>query len=154
MSQENKALVRRLYYEAINKGDLSVLDEIYDLDAELHIVGVPEDPFGPSPIHQMVTMMREAFPGVTAYVEDMVAEGDRVVVRATFRRHHDGRLLGVSPQARLATWTRIDIYRVFRGRIVEQWSDRDEISLLSQLGVVPPPPPVRRPTATGSEPRP
>ena len=149
MSDENKAVVRRLYHEAINTGNLAAIDEIYDPDAELHLIGVPEDPFGPASIHQLVAMIRGAFPGVTASIDDMITEGDRVAVRATFHRPHDGRLLGVSPQARLAIWMRIDIYRVFRGRIVEQWSDRDDLSLLQQFGVIPPPAQGERLTASG-----
>lgn len=139
MSEENKAIVRRLYQEAINAGDLAVLDEIYDPEAELHLVGVPEDPFGPGPIRQLVSVLRAAFPGIRASIEDVICEGEKVVVRATFRLPHGGRLLGVSPQVPLAVWSRIDVYRLFRGRIVEQWCDRDELSLLRQLGVYVPP---------------
>ena len=139
MTEENKAAVRSLYEEALNRGDLAVLDDIYAPDVELHIPGVPEDPFGPAPVRQLLAMIRAAFPGVQAAIEDLVAEGDKVVARVTLHRPHDGHILGLAPQSPLAAWPRIDIFRLFRGRIVEQWADRDDAGLLQQLGVVPPP---------------
>jgi len=138
LSDENKALVRRLYAESLNRGDLTVIDQVYAPDVELHFPGVPEDPYGPVPVHQLFRMMRDAFPGVQASIEDLVAEGDKVVARVAFHRPHDGQLIGISPQARPSSWTRIDIFRIHRGRIVEQWADRDDLGALQQLGIVPP----------------
>lgn len=135
MSEANKAVVRRLYAEALNQGNLAVIDELYAPDVELHIPGVPEDPFGPGPIHQLVGMIRAAFPGLRVTVDDLIAAGDKVVARVTLSLPHDGRLLGVGPQSRLAGWTRIDVFRLFRGQIIEQWADRDDMGLLQQLGV-------------------
>ena len=135
MSEENKATVRRLYQEALNRGDLAVIDQIYAPDVELHFPGVPEDPFGPAPVHQLVATIHAAFPGVRVTIEDMVAEGDKVVARVTFHRPHQGQMVGVAPQSRQAIWTRIDAFRLFRGRIVEQWGDRDDFGLLQQFGV-------------------
>ena len=139
MADENKATVRRLYEEAVNQGNLAVIDEIYSPDVELHLQGAPEDPFGPAQVRRLIEMMRSGFPGLTATVEDMIAEHDKLVVRVTFQRPHDGRFIGVSPRSPRAAWTRIEIFRLFRGRIIEQWSDRDDFALLQQLGVALPP---------------
>jgi predicted ester cyclase len=138
VSDENKAAVRRLYQEALNQGDLTVIDQSYAPDVELHFPGVPEDPYGPVAVHQLFRMMRDGFPGLQAVIEDLVAEGDKVVARVSFHRPHEGQLDGISPQARPWSWTRIDIFRLFRGRIVEQWADRDDVGMLQQFGVVPP----------------
>src|SRR5262245_44719958 len=120
MSEANKATVRRLYLEALSQGDLAVIDEIYAPDAELHLPGTPQDPFGPAPIRQLFAMMHMTYPGIRATIEDLVAEGDKVVARVTLNRAHDGQMLGVAPQAREISWTRIDIFRLFHGRIIEQ----------------------------------
>ncbi len=139
MSEKNKATIRRLYQEALNRGDPAVIEEVYAPDVELHLPGVPEDPFGPAPVHQLFSMVWAAFPGSSATIEDLVAEGDKVVARITLHRPHDGRILGLSPRSEQAAWTRIEVFRLFQGRIVEQWGDRDDVALLRQIGVSAPP---------------
>lgn len=152
MSNENKATIRRLYEEALNKANAAVIDEVYAPDVELHIPGVPEDPFGPAPVRQLFSMIHTAIPGVQATMEDLIAEGDKVVARVTLHRPHDGRILGISPRGEQAAWTRIEVFRLFRGRIVEQWGDRDDAGLLQQIGVPAPPlDPRGRVSASGAE---
>jgi predicted ester cyclase len=137
MSEANKAIIRRLYHEAIDMGNLAVVDETYAPDVELHVPGIPEDPYGPGPVKQLLATMRVAFPGLRVTIEDLIAEGDTVAARVTFRQPHDGTLDGVSPRLPQGAWVRLDIFRLFRGRIVEQWADRDDSWLLRQLGVRP-----------------
>ena len=136
MSEENKAIIRRLYNEVHTGGDLSVIDEIYAHDVELHIPGFPEDPYGPATIKRLISTIREVFPGVTVTVEDMLAEGDKVVANVMWRGPHIGRGQGTSPRDPLVAWPRLDVYRLFQGRIVEQWADRDDLSALHQLGIM------------------
>lgn len=136
MSETNKAIIRRLYHETIDAGNLAVVDEVYAADVELHLPGIPEDPYGPAPVKQLLATMRAACPGLRVTIEDLVAEGDRVAARVTLRQEHDGVLRGVSPRVPEAGWVRVEIFRLFKGRIVEQWADRDDSWLLRQLGVV------------------
>lgn len=136
MSEANKAIIRRLYHETSNLGNLAVVDEVYAPDVELHLPGIPEDPYGPSPVKQLLAMMHATFPGLRVTIEDLVAEGDKVAARVTFHQPHDGTLHGLSPRLPQAAWGRLDIFRLFKGRIVEQWADRDDSWLLRQLGVV------------------
>jgi predicted ester cyclase len=135
-TERNKATIRRLYNEAITGGDLSAIDDIYAYDVELHLPGFPEDPYGTGPIRQLFGTIVSAFPGTRVTIEDLVAEDDRIAARVTFHRPR------VAPPAdppsglrRFAAWTRIDVFRLFQGKIVEQWADRDDASLLEQLGV-------------------
>lgn len=140
MSDVNKAVIRRLYLEGFNAGNLGVLDEIYANDVELHIPGVPEDPFGAWSVVALFKGMRGAFPGLTAVIDDMICENDKVAARVAFHGPHQASpagLEGFSPQRPLAAWVRIDIFRIFRGKIVEQWSDRDDSALMQQLGILP-----------------
>jgi predicted ester cyclase len=138
MSEPNKAIIRRLYHEAINAGNLAVVDEVYAPDVELHLPGIPEDPYGPGPAKELLATMRAAFPGLRVTIEDLVAEGDTVAARVTYRQPHDGVLRGASGRVPMAAWVRLEIFRLFKGRIVEQWADRDDTWLLSQLGMRPP----------------
>ena len=138
-SDDNKTVIRRLYADGLNRGQLDVVDQLYAIDAEVHFPGTPEDPYGPGVVRQLFATLRNAFPSIRASVDDLVAEGDKVVARVVFTGHHEGNAAGRSPFLPLAVWTRIDVYRLFQGKIIEQWADRDELGLLGQLGVVPVP---------------
>ena len=138
MSDENKAIIRRYYREAWEKGDLGVIDGVFAPDVELHMAGVPEDPFGPAPVKQLAAMARTAFPGLRVTIEDLIAERDKIVATVTLQGPHDGTAQGASPREPAAVWRRIDVFRLHRGRIVEHWSDRDDHALLQRLGVAPP----------------
>ena len=138
MSEENKAFARRLYEEVYNKGDLALIDELYAPDVELHIAGILEDPFGPEPIKQLVAMTRMAFPSIRVTVDDLIAAEDRVAACISFTGAFQGVGMGTSPRANLSWWRRIDVYRIVNGRIVEQWGDRDDFTMLQRLGVAVP----------------
>ena len=130
MSEENKAFVRRLYAEVYNKGRIELIDELYAPDVELHIAGILEDPFGPEPIKQLVTMTRTAFPSIHVTVDDLIAAEDRVAACVSFTGGFQGVGMGTSPRANLSWWRRIDVYRIQLGRVVEQWGDRDDFTML------------------------
>ncbi len=137
MSEENKAIIRRLYDESINKGNMSVIDEVYAHDVELHLPGIPEDPYGPMQITKLFTTIKSAFPDLRVTVDHLVSEGNAVVAGVSFRGPHQGRVQGTSGKSPMAAWARIDIYRIIDGKIVEQWADRDELGILAHVGIVP-----------------
>ncbi len=129
--EEHKVLVRRFFDEIVNGGNLAVVDEIF----------APTFPGGLDPIKATASMWRTAFPDLQISIEDMIAEGDRVVARLTIRGTHQGelrsQLLGtLAPTGRQATWTGIDLFRIAGGRIAERWNERDLVGLLQQLGVI------------------
>ena len=133
---DNKAIIRRFYQEVINEGNPDRASEFYAPDVELHFPGLPEDPYGPEPVRDLVRTILTAFPDIQVTIEDLVAEKDKVVARVTFRGPHQGSGMGISGRSPLATWSRVDIFRLFEGKIVEQWADRDDAGLMAQLGVV------------------
>lgn len=135
MSEENKAIIRRLYNEVHSGGNLDVIDEVYADDVEVHIPGLPQDPYGPEAIKQMIATIRNTFPGVMVTIEEILADDDKVVAYVAWRGPHLGREQGASPYAPMVGWPRIDIYRLFNGKIVEQWADRDDVGALHQLGI-------------------
>lgn len=137
-AEANKAFVRRLYEEVYNNGDVALIDELYAPDVELHIAGILEDPFGPAPIKQLVSMTRMAFPSVHVTVDDLIAAEDRVAACVSFTGAFQGVAMGTSPRANLSWWRRIDVYRIVNGLIVEQWGDRDDFTMLQRLGVAVP----------------
>jgi predicted ester cyclase len=78
-------------------------------------------------------------PDLSAKLEDLVAEGDKVVVRFTAEGTHDGTLLGVPPTGKRMRISGISIYRLAEGKFVEHWEEGDRLGLLQQLGVIPAP---------------
>jgi steroid delta-isomerase-like uncharacterized protein len=136
---ENKAILRRLYEEIHNKGNMAVADELIAADFVNHNVPSPEIPPGPEGVKQIFTMFRHAFPDFNVTVEDMVAEGDKVVARLTVRGTHKGEFMGIAPTGKQITISVIDIARIASGKIVERWGAEDNLGMMQQLGVVPPP---------------
>jgi predicted ester cyclase len=84
-------------------------------------------------------MYLTAFPDLHFTIEDIIAEGDTVVVRQTARGTHQGDLMGIPPTGKQVSGTGITITRVVNGKAVEDWFNGDDLGLLQQLGVVPVP---------------
>jgi predicted ester cyclase len=85
---------------------------------------------------EQVHEFRSAFPDGGTRIDDMIAEGDRVVLRWTDGGTHRGPFMGVAPTGKHVTITGIDIYRIVDGRIVDFWCSEDVLGLLEQLGAV------------------
>ena len=137
--EENKAIVSRATEEIFNKNNLAVVDELYATNFVSHgsdIPGVTPDREG---YKQFVTMSRTALPDFHTTIEDMIAEGDKVVQRFTARGTHKGEFMGIPPTGKQVTITGIAIDRIAGGKIVENWVNMDMLGMMVQLGVVPPP---------------
>ena len=145
MSAELKAIARRLVEEVWNKGNFQVADEILatevrDYDAA-RLNADPNDPEagqGADGFKQLVTMFRTAFPDAHLTIDDMIAEGDQVVVRWTARGTNKGDLKGVTPTGKQVTVTGTDVHRIVGGKIVETGGNWDTMGMMQQLGVIPP----------------
>jgi predicted ester cyclase len=93
MSEENKALVRRIVDEAWNRGKLEVIDETFASDYQEHNPRPGQEP-GIEGYKSGVLMMRAAFPDLFLDVHDVIAEDDRIALLYTLRGTHDGELMG------------------------------------------------------------
>ncbi len=89
---------------------------------------------------QFFKMQFAAFPDMHATLEDIIAEGDKVVTRMTLRGTNTGPFMGMPPTGKSATWSFIDIFRIADGQLAEHWVEMDSGVLMQQLGLVPPPP--------------
>lgn len=138
MSEENKALIQRFVEEAFNRGNLDVIDEIYAPKFFSYDLGAEEER-SPEDAKQFVSMYRSAFPDGRTTIEDLIAEGDKVAYRWTYRGTHQGELIGITPTGREVTITGITINRISEGGIQEEWNNFDQLGMLQQLGVVPTP---------------
>jgi len=137
-AEDNKALVRRFVNEVQSGGNTDLIDEICSAEFVNHSAspGLPADREG---IKILTTMFKGAFPDSYFTVEDMIAEGDKVVTRKTFHGTHEGEFMGIPPSGRTVTVSLIDVVRISDGLAVEHWSVGDNLGMMQQLGVIPQP---------------
>jgi steroid delta-isomerase-like uncharacterized protein len=136
--EENKAIARRIGEEAWDQGNVAVLDELLAADFVYHNPGPGLTPDREG-YKQQVSMNRAAFSDFRFTTEDMIAEGDKVVIRWTWRGTHKGEFMGIPPTGKQVTVTGICIHRIEGGKNVEERHEIDLLGLMQQLGVVPSP---------------
>jgi steroid delta-isomerase-like uncharacterized protein len=141
--ERNTALVRRWTQELWGEGNLAVADEIVATDYVRHDPGAPIAVQGPEDVKRHVIMLRAMLPDLTLQIEDVVAEGDRVVLRYTGVATDTGGYMGQPPTGNVTRTAAMQIFRIADGKIAESWALRDDLGTLRQLGHLPPagPPP-------------
>jgi steroid delta-isomerase-like uncharacterized protein len=139
-TEANKAIIRRLFEEAFEQGNLAVLDEII---APNQVNGgpgaLPGMPSGPEGTKMLITAYRNAFPDLHFTIDEQIAEGNTVVTRWTAHGTHNGELAGLPPTGKPATVVGMGVDRIENGKIVESWGLFDQFGMLQQLGVIPAP---------------
>lgn len=136
MSEQNKATVRRYFEELWNEGDLDVAGDIIAPDYVNHDFASPEMR-GPEGMKAHVSGIRSGFPDGQFTIEDLLVDGNKVVVRWTAQGTHTGEFNGIPPTNKQISVTGIDIHRMADGEIEETWSSWDKLSLMQQIGAVP-----------------
>jgi steroid delta-isomerase-like uncharacterized protein len=139
MSEQNKNVVRRLFDELWNKGNLQVADEIIAPTYQHHDASTPDLGKGPEGEKKRVNLYRNAFHDFRLNIEDLYAEGETVVARWSCRGVHKGELNGIAPTNKQFAITGITVCRFDHGKIVEGFVNWDALGLMRQLGVVPEP---------------
>ena len=134
-TEQNKANVRR-FVEASIASDQSALQEMLSPDFVAHLATGPQNREGVLQ-HNSVFLM--AFSDRDFIVKDQIAEGDKVVTLATWRGTHSGNFQGLPPTGKQIVISAILLERIKDGQIVEHWSLFDQLSMMQQLGLVPPP---------------
>jgi steroid delta-isomerase-like uncharacterized protein len=136
----NEAVLRR-FHDAVNTRDAAVItqaiDELVEPDVLFH-APVPTGLTGAQALRQVWTVLLRAFPDLHVAVEDVVAEGDKVVARNTVTGTHEGEYRGVAPTGKPVSYNEIFIMRLAGGRIAEIWGVVDVFAQLRQLGLIPP----------------
>jgi predicted ester cyclase len=134
-TEHNKALIQRINAEGLNQHNPALVDEMCTPNFVFHngsrtIQGLPA-------YKRYLAPFFSAFPDAHFTTEAMVAEGDTVAVRRTFRGTHRGSLMGLPPTGRRVTLSEMAMLRVANGKFVEAWNNTDDLGLLRQLGVIP-----------------
>ena len=132
--EANKALVLRTHEEVWSKGDLTVIDELYSAEYVAHWAdGGDTDREG---LKTIVAEARAAFPDMTEDIVHIVAEGDLVVTHFISSGTFTGDLNGLQPSGKKVSRPEIAIHRIANGKIVEQWTVSDQLTLMKQLGLM------------------
>ena len=136
--EENKAIAHRMIEES-NKYNSDAIDEIFATNFINH-----NPSFGTTPdregYKQYIAMLLGAFPDIQLVPEDIIAEGDKVVMRLRGQGTHKGELMGIPPAGKQINISTIGIVRIENGKVAERWNISDQLSMMQQLGfsIVPP----------------
>ena len=123
-AEENKVLVRRDQEELwTHTGNLDAAEELF----------VPEYA---EAAKQEAADLRQGFPDVVSTIEDLIAEGDKVVARWRAQATHQGEYMGIPPTGNRVEFTGISMYRIEAGKIAESWNVEDDLGLMRQIGAI------------------
>ena len=137
-TENNKAVARRLVEEVINGGNMALVNDLLAPTYVEHAAppGFPTDREG---FKMFFTAFRAAFPDLHYHIADEIAEGDKVVNRATAHGTMKGEFQGMPATGKTGTWTEMHVSRYEGGKIMEHWAVVDQMGMLVSLGVMPPP---------------
>jgi predicted ester cyclase len=121
----------------MDKHNFEIIDEVVSRDIRFHFPGNPK-PLTFEEYKQFAHSIYAAFPDFRHTIEDLIAEGDKVVVRATDSGTHKGKFMGLEPTDKECTYGVIAIFRFENGKCVESWEEVDSLGFWQQLGAVPP----------------
>lgn len=123
--EANKVLVRRVFDEAFNRRRLAVLEEVFS--ATFVDASTPEQVPGPGGVEGYFGMIHAGFPDMQVTIGDVIAEGDRVVVRTIWSGTHSGEYESIAPTGRWVMRRMIQIFRVEDGKIQEEWVEGEDL---------------------------
>jgi steroid delta-isomerase-like uncharacterized protein len=140
--EQNKEIVKRILKEFWRDGNTAVLDQLLAADIINHELS-KEPLSGRDAYKEWATGFRgvtaTGFPDLEIAADALVAEGDLVAKRWTFRGTHTGEYMGLPASGRRVVMTGITIYRITGGQVRETWWNYDALGLMQQLGAIPAP---------------
>ena len=134
--ERNKAIVHRTWEEIFPACDVEALAEVTDPDV-VSRGRRPDEPSGFEGVKRTMLWLSTVFSDQRWDVHDVIGEGDTVVVRLTHHGRHTGDLMGIPPTGRDVAYEYVHFFRFRDGKVIEQWSVRDDMTLMRQLGVIP-----------------
>jgi predicted ester cyclase len=135
-SDDDKRLLRRALEEIYSNGNLELADELVHPEFVNHEPAHPDMPAGPESVKQTVRGLHDTFGELRFEVHDEITEGDKVVQRVTMSGRHIGPLMGNEPTGKAFSMRQVHIWRIADGKIAEHWGSRDDLGLLTQLGLI------------------
>lgn len=140
-TEANKVTARRALEEMWNQCSIAPVDELFTEDYIGNFAVLPEPLRGREALKAFASAYFVAFPDIRFTIEDLFADGDRVLLRWTAQGTHTGPLMGIPPTGKHITVPGIWIHRFEGGKIAEEWGINDTLGMMRQLGVIPAPEP-------------
>ena len=136
--EENKKIIQDMFDVFFNQGNLASADNFIAPDIIYH--PFPHTfPAGPDGFRLVFKMLSTSFPDQHIAIDDIIAEGDKVVVRSTFSGTQTGPLMGFPPTGKHCTQSQISIFYLVNGKVSEYWFNADDLGMIRQLGLLPGP---------------
>lgn len=135
-TEENKSRTRRFMEEVFNKGNMKVMDELLAPNFVEHNPFPGQGP-GAEGVKRVFTELRQAFPDLHVVVDDLIAEGDKVVMRSTMTGTHKGTWMNTPPTGKQIKVEAVDIVRMSGGKATDHWGVTDALTMMQQLGLIP-----------------
>lgn len=130
MLEQNKALIRRFYEEVVNQRAVELIDEMIAEDFDDHAAhGKGREHF-----KILYHIMIRIFPDIQAVLQDLIAEGDKVVARVEFTATQADSFRGFPATNKQVAYSGVDIFRIKDGKLAERWAQRDFLGMLEKLG--------------------
>ena len=130
----NKQLARD-YFTAFLAADETWWHGHIASDFRRHDPGLPFEVIGPEGVKRLAGVLLPGIPDLELPIEDMIAEGEKVLVRLRVRGTHGGDLMGIAATGRKIDIGVLDLFQFRGGRLIEHWASLDNLGLLRQLGV-------------------
>lgn len=130
MLEQNKALIRRFYEEVVNQRKVELIDEMIAEEFDDHAARDK----GREHFKTLYHIMIRIFPDIQAVLQDLIAEGDKVVARVEFTATQADSFRGFPATNRQVAYYGMDIFRIKDGKLVERWAQRDFLGMLEKLG--------------------
>lgn len=134
-TDENKDLVSRFMDEVWDQMNPEAVDRFVAPDMIDH----SGQGSGRESVKRVVSLFASTFPNWSTTIEDLIAEGDKVVMRGVASGTHRGPFMGIPPTGKRVTVPGIHIMRIADNKIVEHWAQGDYLGMMQQLGVIPQP---------------
>jgi steroid delta-isomerase-like uncharacterized protein len=134
-AEANKAVVRR-FFDELNHGNVSALDDLLDAQYAGHFTGIPV-PMNRDGFKQFADLSTGPFPDFFHEIEDLLAEDDKVVARVTYSGTHKREFMGMPATGKQVRFSGINVFSLKGGKIIEHWSQSDQLSMLQQMGAIP-----------------
>jgi steroid delta-isomerase-like uncharacterized protein len=131
--EENKAIVLR-YFAEMDRGNIDIVDELIAEDYVDHNPALPGVGPGREGTRQYMRMLKTAFPDAAHTIDDIIAEGNKVMTRVTARGTFLGECMGYQPNGNIVEISGIAVHRVENGRLVEHWAHADIAGFMRQIG--------------------
>lgn len=125
LEESNKHIIRRVFEEAFNHKNMELIDVVFS--PYFTDLSTPDQPAGPEGVKEYFARVQSAFPDMQVTIEDVIAEGEKVVARTTWRGSRAGKPGDVELTDKQVIGTMIQIFRVVDGKIVKEWNEGSDL---------------------------